>query len=481
MTENNKKLNNYINIDPASTVPLYKQLEDQLRLYITDCKKGEKLPSERAFAADLGLNRDTVRRGIKPYIDNGTLKKYGRKGIIVEKTINSNDEIEAGHDAHPLYFMENELLNKSTLKLLLYETLPHQKKFWEDVVEMYNSSSVLNYIEIEWAPRTLNSAMLYAQYIRDNKADMYLSSVPEWSFLDKLNIRLELSEEIKKLLADEQYLAESLHAACPERYNFGIPIHCSVPMIAIADDSAIKTFEQTDNPIENIKNILSYKKLLKGDKYLLNNLNNCICAYGFPSRNDDKALIKYLHELYTTMFNLNSLGENIYRNNSCWWDRNNVSSNFASNKNLFNFSFSATLYKLLENDITFKIYLPKSSQSNHIHSSISYLLVNKQTHYKDDCWEFAKFMLSDAVQKMIPKYKVNLPLNKKFVNLFFESQQLSIELNNEFNNFKVNKESGIISDNLSNLCRKEFDMLLNGQYSPEELVQDTMNVLMRKR
>lgn len=90
-------------------------------------------------------------------------------------------------------------------------------------------------------------------------------------------------------------------------------------------------------------------------------------------------------------------------------------------------------------------------------------------------------MLSDAVQKMIPKYKVNLPLNKKFVNLFFESQQLSIELNNEFNNFKVNKESGIISDNLSNLCRKEFDMLLNGQYSPEELVQDTMNVLMRKR
>lgn len=480
MTDTNKKLNDYINIDPASTVPLYKQLEDQLRLYIAACEQGEKLPSERTFAADLGLNRDTVRRGIKPYIDNGILKKYGRKGIIVEKEI-SDDEAGAEHDAHPLLFMENELLNKSSLKLFLYETLPHQKKFWEDVVELYNSSSPLNSIEIEWASRNLHNVKLYAQYIKDNKVDMYLSSVPEWDFLDKLDIKLDLPKKIKKLLAHEKYLSESLHKTCPERHNFGIPLHCSMWLLAVSEESVIDTFEQTNDPIKNIKNILEYRKDIEGNKFLINNLNNCICSYGFPAKIDKKAMEEYLHELYSTLFNLNSLGKNIYKNNSCWWDRSNISSNSASSENLFNFTFTASLHKISERNVRFKIYLPQSAPRNRIHSSISYLLVNKQTHDKDGCWEFAEFMLSDPVQKMVAEYKINLPLNRNFAKNLFSPEQFSIDLSKGFDNFKVNKESGIISDYLNRPHREEFDMLLNGQYPADTLVQDTMNILMRKR
>jgi DNA-binding transcriptional regulator YhcF (GntR family) len=479
MDDISKKLSDYIHIDPTSSEPLYKQLEDQLALYISACEVGKKIPSERTFAAELDLNRDTVRRALKKYIDQGVLAKYGRKGIIVEQEISMEDESE--NLAHPLLFMENELFNKSSIKLLLYETLPHQKKFWEDVVEVYNSSSPHNSVEIEWAPRSLKSGRLYCQYIKDHKIDMYLSSVPEWSYFKELNVRLELPEEIKTLLAGDQYLADSLHYFCPERHNFGVPVHCSVPLLSVFNPSVIERFQQGANPVENMKNIFNYAKELSADEYLLNNLNNCISSYGFPSRKDEASLREYLYELYSALFNFNSLGERLYRSKSCWWEADQATINFENNKNLFNFTFSGSLHKLLEYDQPMKIYLPQSVETNHIHSSISYLLVNKSTHDKDGCWDFATFLLGDTVQKMIAEYMINLPLNKKFSKDFFAVKQITADLGQGFDCYRVNKESGMIAHCLSTSCSNEFNELLDGRYSPDKLVENTINIIYRTR
>jgi GntR family transcriptional regulator len=81
-----------ITIDHNSPIPLYVQIEEQLRKAIREpeYKNGKKLPNEVDLSKQLGISRSTLRQAINKMVFDGLLiRKKGVGTIVADTTISS--------------------------------------------------------------------------------------------------------------------------------------------------------------------------------------------------------------------------------------------------------------------------------------------------------------------------------------------------------------------------------------------------------
>jgi 2-aminoadipate transaminase len=102
-------------LDPGSTVPLYKQLHNQLRDWISTghLPRGEKLPSTRELAGLLGLNRTTVSAAYDLLESEGLIQGHVGRGSFVtgqpaaatgldwERLLEDQERLAAGPSSSP--------------------------------------------------------------------------------------------------------------------------------------------------------------------------------------------------------------------------------------------------------------------------------------------------------------------------------------------------------------------------------------------
>jgi DNA-binding transcriptional regulator YhcF (GntR family) len=71
--------------DPTSAVPPYAQLRAELRDRILDGRlpAGRRMPTVRAYAAELGIANNTVARAYRELEEQGFLETRGRLGTFV--------------------------------------------------------------------------------------------------------------------------------------------------------------------------------------------------------------------------------------------------------------------------------------------------------------------------------------------------------------------------------------------------------------
>lgn len=76
-----------ISVNHDSPVPLYAQIEEQLRVIIKqpEYKNGKKLPNEVDLAKQLGISRNTLRQAINRLVFEGLLIRKKGVGTVVEK------------------------------------------------------------------------------------------------------------------------------------------------------------------------------------------------------------------------------------------------------------------------------------------------------------------------------------------------------------------------------------------------------------
>jgi GntR family transcriptional regulator len=72
-------------IDPSSSVPLHEQVSAAIRRAIADGEvlSGERLPPARDLAAVLGVNANTVFRGLRTLRDEGLVEFRRGRGVTV--------------------------------------------------------------------------------------------------------------------------------------------------------------------------------------------------------------------------------------------------------------------------------------------------------------------------------------------------------------------------------------------------------------
>ncbi|MDR1014862.1 MAG: GntR family transcriptional regulator [Coriobacteriales bacterium] len=75
----------FLAIEPASDVPLYTQIRNQIvdALVCGELVEGDRLPSVRQLAVDLGINLHTVNKAYRVLAEEGYLRINGRSGARV--------------------------------------------------------------------------------------------------------------------------------------------------------------------------------------------------------------------------------------------------------------------------------------------------------------------------------------------------------------------------------------------------------------
>lgn len=109
--------------------PIYQQIMDQLVLFVSTgiMEPGDKLPSIRELASQLGINPNTVARAYTELEQNGFIETYPKKGAFV-RDIAIAEEIEtrAVQDLDEWYQRYLQLgLSELTLNTILKEASSH--------------------------------------------------------------------------------------------------------------------------------------------------------------------------------------------------------------------------------------------------------------------------------------------------------------------------------------------------------------------
>lgn len=75
----------YIQLDFESEVPIYEQLKNEIIIGIAKKQllPGERLPSVRALAGDIGINLHTVNKAYQQLKQQGFLLIHRQRGVVV--------------------------------------------------------------------------------------------------------------------------------------------------------------------------------------------------------------------------------------------------------------------------------------------------------------------------------------------------------------------------------------------------------------
>ncbi len=101
-----------LRVSSTSEKPLYQQLRDQIveGIAVGELLPGEKLPSVRSLATDLGINLHTVNKAYAVLRDEGYVAMRGRSGAVVSTP---------GEQASTRSRLEDERMDESLFDLAL--------------------------------------------------------------------------------------------------------------------------------------------------------------------------------------------------------------------------------------------------------------------------------------------------------------------------------------------------------------------------
>src|SRR6266581_1952603 len=89
-----------IALDRSSGLPLYRQICQRLREAILsgELSEGTRLPTERALASELGVNRTTVMNAYNELASEGLIEGHVGRGTLVRRSHFRYDEDSFEHD-----------------------------------------------------------------------------------------------------------------------------------------------------------------------------------------------------------------------------------------------------------------------------------------------------------------------------------------------------------------------------------------------
>lgn len=74
-----------VNLDFESDIPIYEQLKNEIIIGIAKKQlvPGERLPSVRALASDIGINLHTVNKAYQQLKQDGFLQIHRQRGVVI--------------------------------------------------------------------------------------------------------------------------------------------------------------------------------------------------------------------------------------------------------------------------------------------------------------------------------------------------------------------------------------------------------------
>ena len=417
-----------IQLDRHSGEALHLQLERELAGLIQRLPEGSLLPPERQIAAKLGVSRVTVRGALRGFLDRGEVVRRPRQGTMV-----------AGHTQKSSAEKSKQRIDYSdprtfsfpwlsapvvTLQMVLYETLPQQKLFWQKAVEKFSKVQSDCTVNLIWqeVPGCEKYRMMCGT---DSNTDVFLYSPTVEKYLPELAV--ELPEKLqRKLTAFPGCMDNEL-----ARLNkWLLPIHLACAYTYWNTDLADKC------RLSNVR-----ERLLAGDFFELaaeasdNIPSGCMVAghvwdyladYGhLPGKQVDSSLEDVI----------NSLERFKGRKNSFHCSQRyskDVIDDFICGKQLFLTTYSSQIY----GEKNMPEYMQKVpavfTKNNTVPCCFIAAAVSTSCKFREEAFAFLEFLAGESVQQYTRNFKGDLPFSNHGLIKALQDSGYSFEDANEF-------------------------------------------------
>ena len=198
---------------------------------LNDFQDGAMLPSERDLSAALEVNRRTLSKAMSILENRGLLERT-RNGSVVRKNATWSYTL---NQLHPMLFSMSQS-GSQDLKVLLFENLPAQIQFWEEVAVGFKFP-----ISLEWLPSSCAEPDEYAAFIGGGDYDLVqLNSHAVLACPELRGLLQPLPEEITHYYTDEQYRYRTFLSDNPEPSDLLLPLYFQLHPLLVNMEMARK-------------------------------------------------------------------------------------------------------------------------------------------------------------------------------------------------------------------------------------------------
>jgi len=207
--------------------PLYTQLSNSLRRWITSRVPGDRLPSERWLTKHAGVNRGTMRKALAELVESGLLER-GPRGTVIAREV----PVKKAYTPHPLHTLAYSRPEPvQTVKVAVYETLPFQRVFWQKTSELLKELEPRVELQLEWVPESVVSLAGYAEFVRAKKCELTVLTGGMLKTFREQDLLVPVPEETLELLDNENTWWRELTADHDPLLPWGVPVHISIDLL----------------------------------------------------------------------------------------------------------------------------------------------------------------------------------------------------------------------------------------------------------
>ncbi len=386
------------NIDAGNSKPLYLQIKEKVAEFIEDHPDNASFPSERQLADILQLNRRTIRKALAPFVEDGQLQRGPRGTVINKGNISNYSSMDNMHPftlslAKPMHF------SKSNIKLLLYETMPYQIKFWQSVIKEFNDSQIEFKVEGVWPDPNGNLITNFWHEFQSGNYDLVHLPVsylwPEYVYQAMLHI----PSELKKSLTDKnKFRSISFCESVPEMLEVAIPFCYSFSFMSWSkthlDAMGVSNFNDFSSLSFDDKLRIIVDKLPE-DVYLSSRFYDLVHDLGLPKTITSNVINEHYRIAIKRAHMLRK------RHGFMFPVTGNANKNSDNVLMQHDFSCLLPLRKSLLNDSVY-FSIPEASLNTKYWGGSASLGIFPQSDYNAAC-SFTSFMLSEKIQRRIAR------------------------------------------------------------------------------
>ncbi len=387
----------------------YLQIKNDLKrkMLAGEYQKG-KIPSLRKLSKTYQASLLTVNRSIKllegeklvTCIPGSGIKvnkvEVKRHGVLGQKKMTSEP-------THPLarydaYIFEEPQAVK-TLALALYENMAHQKKYWTEVVDIFNASLHEYEVVIEWLPMEvcLQEKDKFDAHFKN------ISRIPDVIQCQaEHDIFADLPEDITSFLQGEKCFSEQWEDGGKRLLQKIVPLYSPLPLCVwnqeMADEYQITEIEEQLSDGKIIELACEAAAKLPKNINIAGQLPNLMRFWGHPEIPNDID-ITFMESFFVPL--CRALNENNY---SCerifplYFKNYPLMEKFFAGLHFMTFLTSNTMFLPIKEQIRFNYGTALFPLNGKVFFPASCLAINKNTNNLAAATEFLRFMLSTETQ-----------------------------------------------------------------------------------
>ncbi len=407
-------------IEEGNGTPLYLQLQRAVKELIAELPDNSLFPSERELADDLKINRRTLRKALEPFIAEGRLLRSQRGTVVRHYPKPSAQREEQVHPftldmAAPVFWF------KTKPRVLLYETLPFQQKFWQEAAGLFRRETRIE-LEICY-PQSPSQDMAESYWQEFSKGDFDLAHLPvSYNWKDNIgDVLSTIPDELRAHEASAEFASETIAQTVPELLQYGVPFAFS-PRLYCWNRHYVESLK-LDIRKQSIEEILEKAQALPEGVPVASNFYDLCLDLGVPEHFSLKEVQAQLKIILRRLRLALSRPEPVFY--PC--PLSHMYQRAVPGNVLVHGQYSSML-RIKEKDRSGYLFSPATvRRGGLLWGGSSALGISRQGSHNEDALRFLEFMLSEKIQHKVASELLMAPFRRAEWPTLAETLQMDPE------------------------------------------------------